>query len=271
MRSISVLIALLALLFVLPACPTTPRDDDDDATDDDDVSDDDDSAVDKELDGLWAASPSDEGSIAGVTLTEDSDENEEPLEGAALSEVGSSNSGTSSATGEFTLDMDSFAPGQINATSAGLMSISVVFSEYSYLIPAQALTFALLDQTDEEEVHEEVFGVAFDDGLGTVFVSFGVEEGEDPAGGSATLTPPGAHGPFVFPEEDEAEAGNTIPSGAAESEVSFVHVPVGAATLQWTAPAGMDCFGPTDLTVQAGVITEIPLICTAEGTLTGGP
>jgi hypothetical protein len=282
---------LLLLLGLAVGCPTGGTDDDDAADDDDDAADDDDAttddddattddddattddddatADDDDSAQAWPG-PGPEGSVVAevrqfIEEEHGGDDDDSavnlgaPVQGLVVTEVGTSNTATTSAAGVFTLVMQDYEPARIRLQVTDDVPRLLIITEDAYRAVAREVEIAASEAGHEDDLYAELYGGARDASLGTVEVTFEAFEDADVTGATATLTG-SALGARVFSGADTTSPGNTLQAGN-EPVVLFGNVSPGDQPLTITSPSGLQCHAPSQVLVEANTVSHVQVGC----------
>jgi hypothetical protein len=195
--------------------------------------------------------------VSGVVTAASLDAPDSPFEGATVSVVGTSNTATSDAQGNFSV-MAPTGTVTFSTTAAGHWGEQLaqhVPSTGRDDIELQVLPDALVDTIADE------FGTTADPSKGLVAVGF---DEDSVVGGETASISANSELSFVFDAEEAPLEGDTLVAGGG-SEVIFVNADV-TAQLTTTATSADDLPCPPELpdatfSVEAKVLTQIEVIC----------
>ena len=195
-----------------------------------------------------------------------------PMDGATVSEVGSTGSVKTGPDGVFKLNLKNEETPAILVHRDGFVDAIQVVSAKSRLYFDGEFKIEVFSRADEDAAETEDFGTGWNPKAGRVVFNF--QPLGYPGGVKAVLDAPGAEA-WVYDNQDKASRGDTIPADPGPGEIVFRNVEPGTWPVSVTVPAGQTCSGPSQVPVVADTNTRVYFFCVKDGeepqTATMGP
>jgi len=186
--------------------------------------------------------------------------------GAVVSEYGASGETTiTDEFGQFVLEVENQNPWRVLATGPentvpGLWTTTLEAVNVGRL----PVVIDLLDLGKNEDIWLVDFELAWGEELGVIIALFWMngftESGPEMSGLSIEVDTSGAE-LWGLNSQDFLVPVDGLQAEASEAELWLVGVPEGNHAFSWTAPPGMECFGPSDVSVLGRTYTWVQMGC----------